>query len=56
MVLEKTLRVPWIAPLPEGNLLVRGGVDESASPLSEAVLGPCPQAFPAAGGWVGYPP
>ena len=43
-------------PLPEGDLLVRGGVDESASPLSEAVLGPCPQAFPAAGGWVGYPP
>lgn len=23
---------------------------------AEAVLGACPQAFPAAGGWVGYPP
>ena len=42
-------------PLPEGDLLVRGGVDESTSP-AEAVLGACPQAFPAAGGWVGYPP
>lgn len=43
-------------PLPEGDPLVRGGVDECASPLSEAVLGPCPQAFPAVGGWVGYLP